>query len=181
MGANVNEHKTRKMIFNHITTHPGVSFGIIKKVFELSDGTLRYHLNYLENRNEIKSSIIANNKCYYPVQSYIFDNRPKSEFRFHKLNKNQERLIDTVKRYPGINQKELIIRTGMKRITVSYNLNKLMDFGVIRKEPNGRNVYYYFITEFELKKKVMKKLMMKFLNYEIDEKTFIELKRKLEL
>ncbi len=180
MSTYVPEHNTRKMIINHILTYPGVSFGTIKRVFNLPDGTLRYHLNYLESKNEIKSYLVGNNRCYYPIKKFIFDSKSKTDIRVHKLNDTQERLLDTVKRYPGITQKELIITAGLKRITVGNNIKKLIDFGIVRKEPNGRNMCYFYISDVELKERIRKRLITKFLNNEIDEQTFLALKRKLD-
>ena len=174
------EHKTRTTIINHILAHPGVSFSIIKGIYGLADGTLRYHLNYLESKHEIRSTYDGKSKRYYPVQNIIFDNRPGSNINFRRLNDTQEKLMVAIQRYPGITQKELIIRTHMKRLTIGNNIKKLVDFGVIRKEPNGRNICYYYISSEELKKKVIKRLIDKLLNYEIDEKTFLVLKHKLE-
>ncbi|WP_455392647.1 winged helix-turn-helix transcriptional regulator [[Eubacterium] cellulosolvens] len=174
------EHSTRKMIINHILTYPGVSFGTIKQVFNLTDGTLRYHLNYLESKNQIKSFLVGNNRCYYPVKEMIFDSKSDSEIKVHNLSDNQERLLNTIKRYPGITQKELISSTGLKRITVGHNIKKLIDFGVVRKEQNGRNICYYFISNTELRDKIRRRLITKFLNNEIDEQTFLALKRKLD-
>ncbi|WP_455392651.1 winged helix-turn-helix transcriptional regulator [[Eubacterium] cellulosolvens] len=179
MGADVFEHKTRKMIFNHISTHPGVSFSIIKRVLDLSDSTLRYHLNFLESHHEVKSVLESGNRCYYPIQTFIFNSHGEMPIS-HRLNNTQERLMDTIRRYPGITQKDLILRTGMKRITVANNIKKLLDFGVLRKEPNGKFISYFYISDKELQKKIMKRLMIKFLNYEIDERTFLALKKKLE-
>ena len=174
------EHNTRKMIVSHIIAYPGVSFGTIKKMLDLPESTLRYHLNHLEKKKEIKSSLEGNNRCYYPVQKIIFDLKSESGIQTHELNETQDKLLDTIQRYPGITQKELILRTGLKRITVWYHIKKLIDFRVVRQEPNGRNISYYFISETELRQKIRKRLIAKLLNNEIDEKTFLTLKKKLE-
>lgn len=174
------KHDTRKMIINHILTYPGVSFATIKRLFNLPDGTLRYHLNYLESKKEIKSYVIGRNKCYYPIKKSIFDSRSETEIRVQKLNDAQDRLLETIRRYPGITQKELIYTTGFKRLTVGQNIKKLIDFGVIRKEPNGRNMCYFYISDAELNDRIRKRLITKFLNNEIDEQTFLALKRKLD-
>jgi predicted transcriptional regulator len=173
------EHNTRKMIINHIMAYPGVSFVIIKKMLNLPEGTLRYHLNYLESKNEIKSTLQGKNRCYYPVQKVVFDSRSDSEIKTHRLSETQERLLSTIRRNPGITQKDLILQTGLKRITVGYNLRKIVDFGVVRKEPNGRKVCYYYISDIELRERIKKRLITKFLNNEIDEQTFLALKKKL--
>jgi len=179
MGTEVTEHSTRRMIFRHITHHPGVSFGVIRRVFGLAESTLRYHLNYLESHQEIKSFIDGRNKRYYPNREYIFSPRAEPEQSAHQLSRTQERLIKNIQAAPGITQKELIQKTRLKRITIAYNIRKLLDFGVVRKEPNGRNVCYYYISDAELREKILKRLITKLLNDEIDEKTFLALKRKL--
>lgn len=175
----LSENRTRKMIFNHISTHPGVSFSIIKKVFDLTESTLRYHLNYLESHKEIKSNIVGKNKCYYLNQNYIFNPRIDTEPSAYRLNRNQELLISAIQHHPGITQKELLFKTGLKRITLAQNIRKLLDYGVVRKEPNGRFICYYYISDKELREKILKRLITKLLNDEIDEKTFLALKRKL--
>ena len=180
MVENIFENKTRKLIHNHIMVHPGDSFNNIKKVFDLTDGTLRYHLHYLENRNKIRSSTIGEKRCYYPVEKIIFNPRPESDLRIHRLSDTQERILKSIQYKPGINQKELIYMTGLKRITIAYNMKKLLDVGIVRKEPNGKYVNYYYISDTELRMKLIKKLIFKFVNYEIDEKTFLALKNKLE-
>jgi len=180
MSSEVFEHKTRRMIYNHIEAHPGVSFLIIKKVFDLTDGTLRYHLKYLESENEIKSSMESNNKCFYPINNGLFRITVGSELKTHRLNHHQERIIDAIKLNPGITQKELIIKTNLKRIIVTYNLRKLLDFGVVQRVVKGRNSCYNFISDVELRKNIIKKLIARLLENELDEKTFIMLKKKLE-
>ena len=41
------EHRTRKVVFNYISDNPGVTFSAIRRVYDLSESTLRYHLRYL--------------------------------------------------------------------------------------------------------------------------------------
>jgi len=184
MSQSAFEHDTRKRIYNHIISYPGVSFSAIKRAFDLADGTLRYHLNYLETRNEIKSAINNRNRCYYPVQNVLIEQEVEAEvearFKAHKLSATQERLLNSIQRYPGITQKELIKRTGVKRLTLAYNIKKLIAFGVVQKKENGRNTCYHYISDAQLRKEMMKRLIMKFLNHEIDEHTFLALKNKLE-
>jgi predicted transcriptional regulator len=162
-------------------TYPGVSFGVIRRLFNLKTSTLRYHLNYLENRNEIVSSVEGRKRCYYPVLNYIFDSRDDSDVRMYQLTDTQEHLLGLIQRYPDITQKELKYRSRLKSFTLKYNLERLIDIGVVQKTKNGRTTYYNYITEDELKEKIMDRLIVKLLNHEIDEYTFIALKRKLEM
>lgn len=183
MSSEVFGHETRKRIYNHILAYPGVSFNIIKSVFELTDSTLRYHLKYLESKNEIKSSLEGRNRCYYPVHGSIGESESKTKLEMgaYNLNSTQERLINLVQQHPGITQKGLILKTRLKKITVAYNVNKLVKFGLVQKENSGKYVNYYYIPDVELRKKIIEKLILKLINHEIDEHTFLIIKKKLEL
>jgi predicted transcriptional regulator len=168
------------MIYNHISTYPGVSFSVIKSLFNLTDGTLRYHLNYLESKHEIRSHLEGRNKCYYPVEELVLGKDSESKLQNYKLTVPQERILNIIRRNPWITQKDLIIKCGLKGFTVKYNLKKLIGYGVVQKKENGRNTCYNFISDDALKSEVLKQLVVKLLDKEIDEHTFLKLKRKLE-
>jgi len=180
MGSEPFKHKTRRIIYNHIEAHPGVAYHTIKRVLELTDSTLRYHLRYLERESEIKCALAGHKKCFYPNHNIIFNLQVRDKPETHKLNHYQERIIDTIKRNPGITQRELIFTTNLKRFNLTYNLKKLLDFGVVHRVTSGRNSCYYFISDIELRKNIIMQLILKLVNNEIDEETFLMLKKKLE-
>lgn len=176
------DNKTRRMIYNHILNYPGVPFNTLKNIFELTDGGLRYHLDYLEKHEKISSGLDKGDRCYYPHYNSI--NNPNrrsnpSSSGLHKLNSNQERLLGTIKRNPGINQKELIHQTRLNRDQVAKNVNKLYSLNLVKKYRNDRNVCYEYMPDDELKFVLMKRLVIKLLRDEIDEETFLKLKRRL--
>jgi predicted transcriptional regulator len=117
MFGNALENKKRRMIYNHILAYPGVSFGIMKKIFDIAESTLRYHLKYLEGADEIKSHLEGKIRCYYPIQNIIFYSRTESEFETVRLNPTQQRILENIQRNPGITQKGLLLETGLKRLT----------------------------------------------------------------
>ena len=175
------EHETRRMIYNHIIAHPGVSFNILKTVFGLNDSTLRYHLYYLEKSEQISPSLDDGKRLYFPHQTKRIVIRPDEEITStFELTPTQEHIIETIKRHPGITQKDLIRVTGIKRLTLTNNLKKLMDLCVVRQIPNERNVCYEYIENDQLKFEIMKRLVIKLLKKEISEQRFLELTRKLD-
>jgi predicted transcriptional regulator len=176
-------NQTRRMIYNHIMAHPGVSFNILKQVFNLNESTLRYHLKYLERNEKISFGLDYGKRLYYPHRDnghllQPSDNSNKLET--YNLTRVQEQLITTIKRYPGITQKDLITRTGIKRLTVIKNLDKLRLQCMVRRFPNGNRVCYEFIENEQLRYEILKQLVIKLLRKEIDEQRFLELKRKLD-
>ena len=175
------DNKTRKLIFNHIAAYPGVSYSTLKKVLDIPVGTLRYHLNYLVRHVGIKFEVQKGKRLYYVSHEIITDlglrNGQATDF---KLSTTQEKLLKAIKHYPGISQKELIRMTGVKQFTGTNNLRKLLSLNLIRKYKNGQNVCYEYMTDDELKYEILKRLLIKLIKKEIDEETFLRLKRKLE-
>ena len=180
-GADALEHETRRMIYDHILAYPGVSYKILKKVFGLTDGTLRYHLNFLERAEKIRFSLEAGRRLFFPNYNEVPSSQlhPNS-FKPYNITPLQQRILTTIKQYPGISQKELIGKTGLKRYTIVNNLKKLLKLDIVRKTPNGRNVYYEYITNEQLRYEILRGLVIKLLKKEIDEETFLKLKRELE-
>jgi predicted transcriptional regulator len=60
------------------------------------------------------------------------------------------------------------------------SLKKLMDMGVVRKSSEKNEVGYEFITGDRLRYEMMQSLLLKLLNKEIDEDTFLKLVKELE-
>jgi hypothetical protein len=68
----------------------------------------------------------------------------------------------------------------MNRLTLINNLKKLIAIELIRKTPNGNNVYYEYITNEQLRYEILKRLVIKLLKKEITEEKFLKLKKDLE-
>ncbi len=180
-GEPVLKHDIRRMIYNHIVAHPGVSFNILKTVFGLNDSTLRYHLDYLEKAGKISFGSERGKRHYYPHPGKTIVFRMEEEMpKAYELTITQEQIVNTIKRYPRITQKELCRLTGIKRLTLTNNLRKLMELCLVRKIPNQTNVCYECIENDQLRFEILKRLAIKLLKKEITEEQFLELKRKLE-
>jgi predicted transcriptional regulator len=177
------ENETRKLIYDHIIVHPGVSFNILKSVLKLNDSTLRYHLNFLEKSKKISLGSENGRRNYYPYSGnmYVVQKAEAPDtLGSYKLTGTQERIVMTIQRHPRVNQKELVKLTRMNRITLSQNLKKLMDMCLVRKIPNGNKVQYEYLENKQLRYEILKRLIKKLVNNEIDEETFLELKKELD-
>ena len=174
------DNKTRRTIFNHIIKYPGVSFNTLKDIYELTDSSLRYHVYYLEKNDKISSGLEKGVRCYYPHPASVrTPPKPAAPVESQKLTPEQEQLLNIIIQFPGINQKELIKRSRINRFKVMRNINTLKSSDLIKNTRFQNTVCYEYIPDVEMKYKIMKGLMVKFLKDEIDEGTFIKLKRRL--
>ena len=179
-GDEVLENKIRRMIFNLIVEYPGVSLNTIKNVFELTESGIRYHLNYLEKNNKISSSMERGIKCYYPHPSSVrIPKASKDILESQKLLPHQELILTTIMRYPGINQKDLINRTGINRFRINRDIRALKSLNLIKNTRNQNTICYEYIPDVEMRFKILKSFILKFLNNEIDEETFLRLIKRV--
>jgi predicted transcriptional regulator len=175
------ENKIRKKVYTHILEYPGVSFSTLKRFHDLNDGTLRYHLNYLERAKKICSKLEAGKLHYYPFARTVIDsNSTNTNLKSNELTSHQEHILNAIRQNPGINQTELIAKTSLKRHILTYNISQLIELGMVKKNNHVRNVCYEYISDELLQYEMLKMLTIKFLNNEIDEQTYLKLRRKLK-
>jgi predicted transcriptional regulator len=62
-----------------------------------------------------------------------------------ELSEVQKRITDSVKDVPAITQKEMASLLGIHQSSVSYQMSKLEERGLIRTEKKGRKVHYYYV------------------------------------
>ena len=139
-------NETRKLIYNHIMAHPGVSFLVLKSVLKLNDSTLRYHLNYLERSEKISFGLEEGRRYYYPhlgASHVIHQSEDSNTLMSYELTGVQEKIISTIKSYPKINQKELAKITRINRMTLSRNINMIKDLFKVAIEFEKDTVIFY--------------------------------------
>jgi predicted transcriptional regulator len=158
----------RPKIVNYIQVHPGASFKTIKMIFDMNEGTLRYHLKYLEKNGQIKSD--PKKRIYYPI-GYAKEST---------LSKTQQKLIFTIRRNPGITQKKLSAKTNLNRITIRKNINLLIQKESVYVRETGKRLHHYYIYPEELKKIKMMKLINKLLLHKIDEETYWDQRNEIK-
>jgi predicted transcriptional regulator len=164
LGQRNAKYDIRPIIANYLKVHPGSSFKTIKTIFNLSDSTLRYHLRYLEKKGQIKCD--PKKRVYYPME-------PKGEKTYSKI---QQKLIYTIKKNPGITQKELVEKTNITRLTIRNNINDLVEEEILSIKKQGKEIHHYYIYPEELEKIKTMRLITKFLSGIIDEETYWDLR-----
>jgi predicted transcriptional regulator len=178
------EHKSRRLIYRYISSNPGVSFGNIKRFFDMNDSTLKYHLNTLEKKNRVRSRREGRQRCYFTSNGGTVDTppgiEPSKRSRHLNLSKTQQRVLRVIKNYPRISRKKLMSKAKMKDSTLDYNINKLVESDLIWKVRVGSEIGYEYITQEKLKNEMLNRLVTKLLADEIDEDKFNRIKGKIE-
>jgi len=171
------KNRNRRMLFNYIKSHPGVTFGKLREVYDLTDGNLRYHLGYLEKKRMVKAKYKGGKKVFYPEGMSGAGIEHPGE---GALNREQRRILKVVKQYPGITRKEISQITNLGRSKLDSNLKRLRDQGIIRRYEEDGVVLYEYTSKKDLKREMFKLLVIKLIRDEIDEETFNVLKDELE-
>ena len=130
------ELETRRRIYEQIIKSPGIHFRELERRLHVVVGNLQYHLQYLEKKNLIRAS---NDEDY--VRYFVKDK---------SLNENERKILSFLRRSgcrhiliqllnnPELNNKELSQAIGLSPSTISWNLNKLIEAGIIERKKTGR-------------------------------------------
>ncbi len=174
------KNKSRKLIYDYITSHPGASFGSIRKFFNMKNSTLEYHLHYLEKGQKITSRREGRHRCYYCKHKGI-PNTAIYNNELNSLTDLQRKILNQIKNEPGITNKELIEKTKLNRKKLSYNIKRLGKLNLIwMVKNNGGIIGYEYISKEKLRNEIYKRLIAKLLSKELDEETYFKIKKKLE-
>jgi predicted transcriptional regulator len=128
----------RESIRLYIRNHPGQPYAKIQQIFQMSRGTMRYHLDRLERSGKIRRESRDGKVYIFPTDMRLvprYDGPPLTEI--------ENTIWETVSTNPGLSQKQLAIQTRTKRLVLQYHLKKLLDRGVLHSRKRGRNVRYY--------------------------------------
>jgi DNA-binding MarR family transcriptional regulator len=126
------DHFLRGQIYGCILSSPGITYNRIKRRVGASNGTLAYHLHTLEREGFIRSMANGQYRQFFPL-----DVRPVKANEM-LLSRLQEAILGLVRTTPGIAQAEITAKLEAKRQSVSYNVRRLRDMGLIKIGGWGR-------------------------------------------
>jgi predicted transcriptional regulator len=158
------DNDIRPKIARYILLHPGSSFNDIQTIFDVPESTLRYHLGYLEKKDQIHSD--TKKRIYFPTE-----NRGDKS-----VSKTQMTLINSIKRNPGITQKELVSKTKINRSTIRKNIRSLIEEEMVTTTRIGNEIHHFFIYPEDLERIKALRLITKLVQEKIDEDTYWELR-----
>lgn len=128
--------ETRRRIYEQINKSPGVHFRELERRLKLVVGSLQYHLHYLEK----KKLIVASNDDDYLRYFVIDKNLNEKEIKILSLLRRSScrHILIQLLNNPDLNNKDLSLAVGLSPSTISWNLNKLVEAGVIERKKTGR-------------------------------------------
>lgn len=175
-GEGYKDHRTRKLLYEYISENPGSTFKVLKSVFKLTDGTLRYHLGYLLKGRRIVQERKGREKCYF---CYLKKRFPFSDPKLD-LTEKQEFLLELITIHPMISFKELKRRSGMDSSSFNYNLKKLKKMKLVWRVKGNGKVGYEIVTKERLADEMFLVLVKKYLDGEIDKNDLMDILEKLK-
>ncbi len=169
------DHRTRDLLMVQIRDRPGISFSRLMKSLDLNEGTLRYHLNYLERKELIRSKKEGRRRLYYTTALDLGSGKD-----LIGLSRDHKRILTMIRRSPGIKSREMMKETGLTRKDLERVIRKLQKERLIWAVENGNGVGYEIITREKLVDEMLLDLVERFLKGDIDRSSFMRIKQWLE-
>jgi predicted transcriptional regulator len=130
------ELETRRKNYEQIKKSPGIHFRELERRLQMVVGNLQYHLQYLEKKNLIGASNDGDYVRYFVKDRSLSETERKIMY-FLRRSGCRHILLQLLNN-PDLNNKELSQAVGLSPSTISWNLNKLVEAGIIEREKTGR-------------------------------------------
>ena len=130
------DNETRGMIRGCIISDPGIHYNEIQRRLKLGNGKAAYHLHALESMGVIKSVSDGRLRRFYPAGMRL-EEAPV------RLDRLQKLIFEFLRERDGLNQREIAKALGVSTPTVSRNMKRMAELGVVRLERRGITVRCY--------------------------------------
>jgi DNA-binding MarR family transcriptional regulator len=131
------QHQVRATIYNHVMNNPGVHYRGIMNDLNLQMGVLTHHLNMLEQEKYVKSLQDGMYRRFYPINAPVQTGLVLTDV--------QKRILEAIKKTPGISQSALSRNLGYTKKVVYYHVKILSNAGFIHVEASGRESQCFYI------------------------------------
>lgn len=138
------EQTNRQEIFTFLANNPGANYTRIKKELMLGTSTLVYHLNVLEREGMIQSRKEIGRRLFFLKQSKT---KSIDETVDIPLSIIQKKIIEHLKGHNDQTMREIEESLFLKQQTISYNIRKLQERGLVIKSGGSRNAQYSIAEE----------------------------------
>ncbi len=158
------EISTRRRIYEEIVMNPGLHFRELQKRLGMPTGMLEYHIQVLEREGLIVSKMDGKYKRLFANTSMT---REERRVMGALRNEVARRIVIFLIENGRSRHGDIANAVGVSASTLSYHLGKLMKGGIIGKEVQGRETYY-FVVDPESIAAIMIKYRRSFLDTLVD-------------
>jgi len=138
------EQSNRSDIYTFILTNPGVNYTRLRNSLPMGGGTLLHHLAILEREGWIRSKKNSGRRIYHPGRNgghKMFSEPPVPP------SPHQENILAYLKQNGPASLKELELQCGLKQTTVSYNIRRLVQEGMVLGSGEKRGAVFRIAEE----------------------------------
>jgi predicted transcriptional regulator len=133
------ELASRRRIYQYLTDNPGENFRGMLDELDYAQGTVQYHLRWLEKEGLIDESDDGKYTRYYPAAE--FDQEDQAVMNALRREYSRRILAHLLTDGP-LSTTALSDRIGKAQSTVSWHLSNLADADLVMKQRDGRSVVY---------------------------------------
>jgi predicted transcriptional regulator len=134
--ADLFQNENRLGILTQILKNPGIHHNELHRNCDLKKGQLQWHLDTLLKHSIIKKENYGQFTIYFPITSSA-EAIEAFKNQFAKSKTTLE-VLNTIKKYPGINSAEISRILKLSRNSIKYHIDKLLEKHLIRLEKKGR-------------------------------------------
>jgi len=134
--ADIFQNKNRLNILTEILNNPGIHHNELLRSCNLKKGQLQWHIDTLLKHSIIKKEKYGQYAIYFPITSST-EAIEAFKTQFTKSKTTLE-ILNTIKKYPGINSAEISRILNLSRNSIKYHIDKLLEKHFIRLEKKGR-------------------------------------------
>ena len=147
------ENNNTMRVLQFIKQNPGSHLRQIKKELKISMGTVQYHLQMLEKEGKIVSEKQGLFRHYFLVG--LFQQNEKNILKILKQETAREIIMFIIER-TNPTQTDLVKRLEISAASVSLNLGKLIELGLINEIKDGKFKRYVLLEDPKIIVRLMK-------------------------
>lgn len=138
-GQNGLDLPTRKRIFEHVESNPGIHFSQLKRDLDVETGTLQHHLRELEEYGILESQQHQGKRRVFVTDELTDDE--KEILSVLRYGTTRRILLYLLEDGPATNR-DVADSVGVTPATISWHLSNLVEAGVVEATRQGRTTRY---------------------------------------
>ena len=141
---NDKQNDNAQTILQFIQKNPGCHLREIKRVLDMSMGTIQYHLNLLEKEGKIISEKQHLYKNYFSAG--MFKQNEKNILNILKIETLRDIIMFIIEK-TNPTQSEIVEKLDLSAASVSWSLSRLIESGMIGERKDGKFKRYHMLED----------------------------------